>query len=176
MLARILVGLVMFLPSALQSDNPIPLHVKTGLWETTVNSTVSGSPSIPDSALAQLSPDQRAKIQQMIDERNGKPTVTKSCLTKEKLQKSNPFQNAPKGCTYTVASSTGSRMEVKMECTRDGTTMTGTVVVTAADSENVKGTVRMKTTPSDGNGGNHTMNMNSTFTSKWIGEACGDVQ
>lgn len=59
------------------------------------------------------------------------------------------------------------------ECTRDGTTMTGDVVVTAADSENVKGTVRMKTTPSDGN---HTMNMNSTFTSKWIGEACGDVQ
>lgn len=179
MLARILVGLVMFFPFALQSDNPISLNVKLGLWETTVTSTMTGMPSIPsipDSALAQLPPDQRAKIQQMIEERNGKPTTAKSCLTKEKLQKSNPFQNAPKGCTYTVTSSTSSKMEVKMDCSMNGTTMTGNVVVTATDSENVKGTVHMNTTGGNGNGGSNTMNMNSTFTSKWIGAACGDVQ
>jgi hypothetical protein len=176
MLARILVGLLMFFPFAVQSDNPILLNVKVGLWETTITSTMTGMPSIPDSALAQLSPDQRAKIQQMIQERSGKPTTTKSCLTKEKLQKSNPFQNAPKGCTYTVTSSTSSKMEVKMQCSQNGMTMTGNVVVSATDSENVKGTVHMNTTGGNGSSGSNPMNMNSTFTSKWLGAACGDVQ
>jgi len=39
------------------------------------------------------------------------------------------------------------------------------------NSENVKGSMQMATT-----GGDHTINMNSTFTSKWLGADCGDVK
>lgn len=164
-------------PFMMQSGSSItPLNVKLGLWETTVTSTMSRLPTIPDSALAQMPPEQRVRIQQMIEERNGKPTTTKSCLTKEKLQNTNPFQKAPQGCTYTVVSSSGSKMEVKMECVRNGMTMTSNVSVTASDSENVKGTVRMNTTDSDTSSGSHSMKMDSSFTSKWIGSSCGDVQ
>jgi Protein of unknown function (DUF3617) len=175
MFTRILLGLLVALPFAMQSGSSIqPLDVKLGLWETTVTTTMTGLPTIPDSALAQMPPDQRAKIEQMIQERNGKPTTTKSCLTKDKLQNTNPFQKAPPGCTYTVLSSTGSKMEVKMECTRNGMTMAGNVVVNASDSENVKGTVHMNATSSTGESG--AMKMDSSFTSKWVAAACGDVQ
>lgn len=176
MLARILLGIVFLLPFAMQSGNSItPLNVKLGLWQTTVTVTMSGMPTIPDSALAQMTPEQRARIQQMIEARNGKPTTTKSCLTKDRLENTNPFQKAPQGCTYTVLSSSGSKMEVKMECARNGMTMTGNVVVTASDSENVKGTVHMNTTSSTSSGSN-AMKTDSTFTSKWLGSSCGDVQ
>lgn len=176
MLVKIILGVAFLFPFVMQSGSSImPLNVRLGLWETTVTSTMSGLPTIPDSALAQMPPEQRARIQQMIEERNGKPTTTKSCLTKDKLQNSNPFQKAPQGCTYTVVSSSGSKMEVKMECVRNGMTMTGNVSVTASNSENVKGTVHMNTTSGNGAAGNG-MKMESSFTSKWIGSSCGDVQ
>lgn len=176
MLARILVGVAFLFPFVMQSGSSItPLNVKVGLWETTITANMSGMPAIPDSVLAQMPPEQRAKIQQAIQAQSGKPMTTKSCLTKEKLQNTNPFQKAPQGCTYTVLSSSGSKMEVKMECVRNGMTMTGNVLVTAGDSENVKGTVHMNTT-SSGGGPTNGMKMDSTFTSKWLSASCGDVQ
>lgn len=176
MLARILLGVAFLFPFLMQSGSSIvPLNVKLGLWETTVTSTMSGLPAIPDSALAQMPPEQRARIEQAIEARNGKPTITKSCLTKDKLQNTNPFQKAPQGCTYTVVSSSGSKMEVKMECVRNGMTMTSNVVVTASDSENVKGTVHVNTTGSGASPASG-MKMDSSFTSKWLGSSCGDVQ
>ncbi len=176
MLARIILGVAFLFPFAMQSGSGItPLNVKLGLWETTVTTTMSGMPAIPDSALAQMPPEQRAKIQQMIEAQNGKPMTTKSCLTKDKLQNSNPFQKAPQGCTYTVLSSTASKMEVKMECVRNGMTVSSNIMVTASDSENVKGTVHMNTDSSNGSAAN-SMKMDATFTSKWAGASCGDVK
>lgn len=176
MLARILLGVAFLFPFLMQSGSSItPLNVKVGLWETTITATMSGLPTIPDGVLAQMSPEQRAKVQQALQAQNGKPITTKSCLTKEKLQNTNPFQKAPQGCTYTVVSSSGSKMEVKMECVRNGMNMSGNVLVTTSDSENAKGTVHMNTSSSGGGPGNG-MKMDSTFTSKWLGAACGDVQ
>lgn len=179
MFTRILLGLLVAVPFAMQSGSPVqPLNVKLGLWETTVTMTMTGLPAmppIPDSVLAQMPPDQRAKVEQAMQQANGKPTTTKSCLTKDKLDNTNPFQKAPPGCTYTVLSSSGSKMEVKMECTRNAMTMTGNVSVTASDSENVKGTMHMNSTGSNA-GQSGAMKMDSTFTSKWLGAACGDVQ
>lgn len=180
MFARILLGLVVLFPLAMQSDMKItPLDVKVGLWETTVTSTMTGlpaMPSIPDSALAQMPPEQRAKIEEMIKERTGgKPTTTRSCLTKDKLEKTNPFENGPKMCTYTIVSSTSSKLEMKTECTQNDMKMTGDIVVEAVDSENVKGSVHMNSTGGK-TASSGAMNISSTFTSKWLGAACGDVQ
>lgn len=180
MLARIFLGVAFLFPFLMQSGNSItPLNVKVGLWETTVTTTMSGMPTIPDSVLAQMPPEQRAKIQQAMQAQNGKPMTTKSCLTKDKLQNSNPFQKAPQGCTYTVLSSSGSKMEIKMECARNGMTMTTNITVTANDSENVKGTMHMNTSgtaASTAGSTSNTMKMDGTFTSKWLGASCGDVQ
>lgn len=175
MLARILLGLLVVFPFVLQSDTTVTsLNVKLGLWQTTVATNMSGLPAIPDSALAQLSPDQRAKIQAAMKQVSGQPMTTKSCMTKEKLDKSEGFRNAPKSCTYTVVSSTSSKLEMKLTCAQNGMTITGNVHVEAVDGENVKGSIQMNTSGNSGEG--NGMNMNSTFASKWLGAACGNVQ
>jgi hypothetical protein len=173
MFARILLGLLIVFPFAAPSDTTVtPLNVKLGLWQTTVTAKVTGLPSIPDSTLAQLPPDQRAKIEAMINRGMGQPMTTKSCVTKDKLEKSEGFRSAPKSCTYTVVSSTTSKLEMKLQCDQNGMKTTGNVQVRAVDAENVEGSMQMNTS---GNGSTNTMNMNSTFTSKWLGAACGDV-
>jgi hypothetical protein len=56
-----------------------------------------------------------------------------------------------------------------MECTREGGKATGTIKMEAVDSENIKGSMQMTVT-----NGEHTMNMNYTFASKWVGPVCSE--
>jgi Protein of unknown function (DUF3617) len=174
MFARILLGLLVLSPLVMQSDSTVtPLNVKPGLWEVSVTMTgLPAMPAIPDSVLAQMPPDQRAKIEAIM---KGQANTMKSCVTKDKLEKSEAFRNAPKSCTYTIVSSTGSKLEMKTECTQNGVKMTGNFVVEAVDSENVKGSMHMKASGGNTSGGNNAMNMNTTFTEKWLGADCGDV-
>lgn len=174
MLGRILLGLLVLFPFALQSDSTMqPLNVKPGLWEVSV--TMNGlpaMPAIPDSVLAQMPADQRAKVEAMM---KGQPTTTKSCVTKDKLEKSEAFRNAPKSCSYTMVSSTSNKLEMKIECTQNAVKMTGNLVVEAVDSEHIKGSMRMDASGANTSQGGNAMNVNTTFTEKWLGADCGDV-
>jgi hypothetical protein len=154
------------------ADGFKPLDVKLGLWETTNTFQMSGMPQInlPPDALARMTPEQRAQVEQMM-KGNARTTTTKSCMTREKMNRSEMFGADRKECTRTVVSSSGNKMEVRMACTTDGGKMTGTFRVEAANSETVKGSMQMTSTGSD-----HTMNMNSNFTSRWLGADCGDVK
>ena len=146
------------------------LNVKTGQWETTMSGQVSGLPPIPPEVLKQMTPEQRAKIEAMMGARGAKPTINTSCMTKEKLEKAwNSDQEAMKSCTTTVITSSPSKQEVHVECARQGTKTSGTVKVEALDSEHVRGSIQMTASGAEVGQG---MNMNYTFTSKWIGAAC----
>ena len=59
------------------------------------------------------------------------------------------------------------QQEIHVDCSRNGIKSTGTVNLEAVDSENVKGSMQMTATS-----GGRTMNMNFTFSAKWIGPAC----
>jgi len=145
-----------------------PLNVKTGEWETTVTTTVSGAPPIPPDMLEKLTPEQRAKFAAaMGNMASGKPTTrtSKSCLTKERLMK-DPF-NDRKECKETVLTSTGSKMEIEEVCTEENSKFDSKVRFEALDSEHVKGTMESTAT-----GSGKTMNINGTITSKWIGAVC----
>lgn len=153
-----------------------PLDVKLGLWETTNTFQTSGMPqvSIPPDALAKLTPEQRAKVEAMMQNQgSGRPRTTtqKSCMTREKMDKREMFGEDKKDCTRTVTSSSSSKLEMHMQCTSDGTKSNGTFRIEALNSENVKGSMEMATTSGD-----RTMNMNSNFTAKWLGPDCGDVK
>ena len=77
-----------------------------------------------------------------------------------------------KQCTKTVVTSSSSKLEMRMHCTMEGGAKAdGTVRVERISSDSTKGSVQMTSTSGD-----HTMNMNSTFTSKWLGPDCGDVK
>jgi hypothetical protein len=147
-----------------------PLDVKTGQWQTTMTGQTSGTAPIPDELAKRLTPEQLAKVQAAMQARNGKSSVNKTCLTKDQLDKPfNAGDDASKSCTHNLISSSGARQEVHIECNREGIKATGTVKVEAVDSETIKGTITMTASNND-----HTMNINNSFTSKWIGPACAE--
>jgi hypothetical protein len=84
--------------------------------ETTVSSPggASGMPAIPEDRLAKLTPEQRAQFEVAMKARGGgrasQPTVTKSCITQDQLNKPLTFgQDNNKSCTGTLVSSSCSR-------------------------------------------------------------------
>ncbi len=151
-----------------------PLDVKLGLWETTTVSQVSGMPPISPEMMARMTPEQKAKMEAMMKQRQaqGPQThTTKKCVTKEDLGKGGWFDKEDQDCTKTVLTSTSHKLDVKLECTKGGGKQSGTLHIEAMDSGNVKGTMQMSAT-----NGTNTMNVNSTMSSKWLGSACGDVE
>jgi len=158
------------------ADEFTPLDVKLGLWETTWTGQTQGQMPIPADAMANLTPEQRARIEEAMKARAAKGPGSgihsgahKSCITKDKLNK-DAFAER-KECTHSVVSSNSHKLVMKMECEEEGVKSNGTLTVEALTSGLTKGTVEMVAT-----GGGHTMNINNSFTSKWISSDCGDVK
>ena len=149
------------------------LDVKTGQWETTVNGQTTGMPPIPDEVLNRLTPEQRAKMQAAMQANSGsKASVSRHCTTSKDLEKGFNAADqaaAANSCSRLVVTSTSSKQEIRMDCTSGGMKSSGSIKVEAVDSEHVKGSIQM-TSSNDG----HTMNMNYTFVSKWVGPACSE--
>lgn len=157
----------LFCCAAWAADTYTPLDVKPGLWDTNVTVDVSGIPPIPPELLAKLTPEQRAKFEERAKAAQGaKTTQRKHCLKKEDLSKPLPFSER-KGCTQTIATSNRRKQEFRVTCGEGGMKMTGTVLIEAVDSENVKGAIQMNST-----NGAHSMNSKSTILAKWIAPVC----
>jgi len=155
------------------ADNFSTLNAKEGLWEMTVNRSMTGmpaAPNIPPDALAKMPPEQRARIEAMMN--GGSNTdVHKECITKEKIAKHSAFSANRGDCTRTVVSSTGTKLEGKFHCEEKQSSSDGTFMVEILGPDNVKTTMHAAT-----NANNHNMNMDITITSKYLGPDCGDVK
>ncbi len=174
------------LPGAIAwAADSVPLDVKTGEWEYTVTTQMTGMPqltqqqmpSIPPEQLAKMPPDQRAKVEAALKQAgamaSGKPTTTtsKNCIRKEDLAKMIPNGNRDQSCKTTLVSSSRTRQELKMDCESNGGKQTGTVVVEALSSDSTKFNFQI-TGSQDG----HAMNMTVNGTSKWLGATCTDTK
>jgi hypothetical protein len=150
-----------------------PLDVKTGQWESTLSGQSTGQPPIPDELLKRLAPEQRTKLEATLQDKGTgglKTSINRSCLTKEKLDKAfNLGDENTKACTRTLVTSSGSKQEIRLDCDHQGMKSSGTVKIEAVNPENIKGSMQIRVTNHD-----RTMNMNYTFTSKWIGAACSE--
>jgi Protein of unknown function (DUF3617) len=153
-----------------QAADVTPLNLKPGLWETTTVSERSGMPALPADKMANLPPEQRARIEAQMKAMSSPSTTTRqSCRTDKDLQ---PFtDDSNKSCKQTFVTSTATRQELKMECNMTGNTGTGTVTVEAKDPEHVNGLVLMHV----GNNG-HNMDVKVTINAKWLSSSCGDVK
>jgi len=151
-------------------DKFVVPDVKVGLWESTITHQMSGMPPMSPEAMAHMTPEQRARIEAAMKARNGQSITSKSCLTKEKLEKGATFGEERKNCTHSVLNSSRSKADIKFECTEEQMKVNGTLHYEVLDSEHVKGTTEMTMS---GNG--RTMNANSTFTSKWVSSSCGSA-
>ncbi len=155
--------------AVLANEKVQPLNVKTGLWQVTMTSAVSGLPPIPPEMLARMTPEQRAKFEAVMKARGSGTPKTRtytSCVTKEQLD-SDPFSDNTKNCTRTVLRSTGSAMEIREVCQEADIKSDLTIQIQALDSENVKGSGHVTDA-----GGNRAMNIATDFTAKWLGAAC----
>jgi len=158
------------------ADKLQPLDIKMGLWETSMTHSTAGMPQmpqIPPEALAKLTPEQRARMEEMMKNRTGAPgtTTMKSCITREKLEKNLAFRDDRPQCTRTLVSSSSSGFEMKMHCGEKDSTSDGTFKLDVINSESVKGAFHMVVS-----GGDHSMNIDNTFTGRYLGPACGDVK
>ena len=138
----ILLAAVLLSATVLLAATVEPLNVKPGLWQITMTSRISGLPA---------------------------PTVNtyKSCVKKEDLDKY-PFTDPKAKCTWTVQSSTGSKMEATGTCMPEGMGKVDfSMNLEALDSENVKGTGQLTA-----NGPAGAMNGNYSATAKWVGATC----
>jgi len=160
--------LFVFCSAAVAADAVQPLDVKTGLWETTVNMERTGALPIPPEVLARLTPEQRAKLEErMKASQVPKTTVRHHCLTREELNKPLSFGADDKECHRTIVTSSRSKQEFQVECTKGGMQQHGTFRVEALSDESAKGVVQMTIS-----NGDKTMNMHSSFTAKWVGPVC----
>ena len=175
MWVHILLVLLPIATSCLAAAEDIkPLDVKLGLWEVTSTLQTTGMPPVPPDAMAKMTPEQRARIEQMMKPgTSGTPkTVTqKSCLTREKMNKLQMFGEERGSCKRTVVNSSSSKLELELQCTTERMKTNETLRMEAVNSQAVKGSAQIVSTSAD-----RTMNMNSNFTAKWVGPNCGDVK
>ena len=173
----LLLALIVFSSLALwAADKITPLNLKEGLWEMTSTHSMTGMPPIPADTLAKMPPEQRARMEAAMKQSGAgapKTDVRRHCVTKEKLEKQSAFDDNRKDCTRTIVSSTGSKLEMKIHCEGKDQQMSmdGAFVVEVVSSDSAKGSMHAV---SSGNG--RTMNMDFTFSSKYLGPACGDVK
>ena len=150
-----------------------PLNVKPGLWETTATYKTSGAPPIPPETMAKLSPQQRARLEERMKANSAGSANTstdKHCVTKEEIEKAD-FGQGKGECTYTVETSTSTQVKGKYSCNVEGMAVNGAIDITAADNEHITGS-----TQGTLNGGGRTMNVETNFSSKFLGASCGDTR
>src|SRR5215469_18930515 len=151
-----------------------PLNIKPGLWESTRTIKRTGEMPIPAEVLSRLTPEQRARMEERMKANSSGHESTKTekkCLTKEDLEQDRLKLAESNECTTTVITSSSTTVKAKMACEVQGMHSTGNLDLLAADPEHVTGSFHTNMT---GNG--HTMNMEGTWTSKWLGSNCGDVK
>ncbi len=159
--------------AAWAADDIKPFDGKPGLWETSSTMQISGMamPQIPPEQLAKMPPQQRAQLEAMMAQMGGgKPIVSKSCMTKDSFH-FDTGMGARENCTQKVLSQTSSSMTIHVECSRDKGTSSGDLTVERIDAEHSKGSMVMKATESG-----RPINMNMSFTTKWLSSDCGDVK
>ena len=160
--------------SNLQSSSRLqPLNVKTGLWESTRTIKRQGEMPVPAEMLNRLTPEQRARIEERMNAKSAHENTTteKHCLTKDDLDRDRLKIAETKECTTTVINSTSTSVKAKLVCDNQGMHATGTLELVAADPEHISGSYQSAV-----DAGGHTMNVDGSWSAKWLGSSCGDVK
>ncbi len=147
-----------------------PLDVKLGLWEMTYTAQMSGE-LLPDSVLMKMSPEQRARVEAALGQRQGQAPQThthQSCLTQERLNHAfddKQGESPDQKCTHTILTATHTVQEYKIQCTGSAP-RSGVLRFEALSRERVKGTFKMNLP----NGA-----VNSRLSGRWLSADCGKI-
>lgn len=174
MRTSILLGLALIYPAACWAAD-IPFDVKPGLWNMSTTVQVSGMPPIPN--LDQLSPEQRARIESAMKGMSGHTMTTKSCVTKDSIEKAiaKANNNGKSSCSTKIVSSSASEIKIHVGCVPEsgaGVKTDGDITIDRLDSEHIKGSGAMKSSTANG----RTMDTKWSMTGAFASSDCGDVK
>ncbi|WP_295623147.1 DUF3617 family protein [uncultured Lamprocystis sp.] len=148
--------------------NAEPLKAKPGLWETTTVTEIKRAKAPTN--LDQLSPEQRAKVEDKLAQQVKRETrVTKSCLKQGQIDSAEAFTGGSHygACTRTFASQTASEQVARIECA-GANPLVGTVQIRAVDPEHIAGSIEIAYGPAD----RMQMSTLSELTSRWLADDC----
>jgi Protein of unknown function (DUF3617) len=160
------------------------IGLKAGLWEThlvksvmdgrDMTAQVAGASAQMQQAMANMTPEQRARIEAMMKDRvapaPGGNGTWRMCITPEQAAKDKPFVDR-EGCQPTTVNRSGNHATFEFSCTRNGNTTAGKGEATI--SGDTIATV-VDTTIKRANGDTHVVHSESEM--KFIGADCGDVK
>ena len=94
------------------------LDIKTGAWEVTTRTLMQGT-MIPKEAMANMPPEQRAKVEAAMNARSGKVEThtSQSCVTKADLERGDVARSERKNCTRKVIAQNARHLEIEETCT-----------------------------------------------------------
>jgi Protein of unknown function (DUF3617) len=154
------------------TDPKLAMDVALGLWQVTTKGDMSGAPPIPDALLARMTPEQQAKMQQML---TGEKKY-KQCMTAEKLNKGfgkDKEGTDDKKCTMTVATNTSSEYQADRQCTLgDGSHYDAKVHFNLAGKHQASGTVDVNLTQASGK----TTTVHQNIDAQWLSSDCGTIK
>jgi hypothetical protein len=161
-------ALAVSLASVLVAQAPA-LDVRMGLWEVSSTTQVGGQ--MPDVDTSKMTPEQKARVEEaMKGMMGGHTNVTKTCMTREKLEKQAFMDSDRHNCKQTMNTNTRTVLESSVTCTGENA-MTAQMRIEAASPTSVKGMIKSENTMRG-----KTMNVNVNLTARWLGADCGDVK
>jgi hypothetical protein len=122
--------------------------------------------------LDKLTPEQRARFAERMKasrDANTRTSTDKNCITEEELQ--NPVNFNDKQCVWTILESTGTRAKGRVSCEDEGVRMDGSGEFEATDPEHFGGSIHVNSS-----GGGKNMDVDGTFSYKWLGSSCGNMK
>jgi hypothetical protein len=150
--------------TALAADR---LNVRTGLWEITTSTEISGMPQLPAEVLANMTPEQRAQLAAVLGGNGKGPRVDKNqeCVTEKDLEE--PFKAQDrKECQSTVVKSSATQQDISLVCTGEHPAK-GKLHVETPTPESMRGTIEIVA-----GDGDQPMTIKSKLTGKWLGKEC----
>jgi hypothetical protein len=136
----------------------------------TVITLTNGTP-VPTEALAQMPPEQRARIEKTMQAHAGKPGthVAKSCVTKKDLDQDNVLKSGDeRHCKNKIISKSASRILYEQTCAAPRSSK-ATVKVEARLTESMVATMDMM---QGGPGGKIHMDIEG----RWLGASCSGIE
>jgi hypothetical protein len=148
------------------------LDVDPGYWQFTILSNLSGAPALPSSALARLTPEQRARFESAVkamESSKPKPIVYNDCITEQELKQGNYAIEAGDdewSCTSnSMTSQDGMNYGASETCTssKTGETIKGSGSLKVDDREHFSGSGKIQSS---------TLMNDFQFSAKWLEASC----
>jgi hypothetical protein len=146
------------------------INVKAGAWEMTSTTLMTGM-MVPVEAQANMSPEQRAKIEKIVQAYAGKPIVhvAKTCVTQEDLDQDRLLKSENENqCKKKIISKSASKILFEQTCEAPGTSKS-TVTIEAKTTESIEARMDMVQA---GNGGKVHVDING----RWLGAGCDGIK